>query len=163
MSFAAIDWNDVKDEKDLEVWNRLTSNFWLDTKIALSNDIAGWKTMPEDETTATVKVFTGLTLLDTLQSSVGAVSLMQDAVTPHEEAVFSNITFMEAVHAKSYSSIFSTLCTSDEIRATFEWGRTHPLLQKKVEIIQKYYDGNDPYMKKVASVYLESFMFYSGF
>ncbi|PIN64787.1 ribonucleotide-diphosphate reductase subunit beta, partial [Klebsiella pneumoniae] len=33
-------------------------------------------------------------------------ALMADALTPHEEAVLSNISFMEAVHARSYSSIF---------------------------------------------------------
>jgi ribonucleotide reductase beta subunit family protein with ferritin-like domain len=35
--------------------------------------------------------FTGLTLLDTIQNGAGAVKLMVYAVTPHEEAVLSNI------------------------------------------------------------------------
>ena len=26
---SAINWNKISDDKDLEVWNRLTSNFWL--------------------------------------------------------------------------------------------------------------------------------------
>jgi ribonucleoside-diphosphate reductase beta chain len=161
--FEAIDWNNAEDEKDVEVWNRLTNNFWLDTKIALSNDLKSWAGMSRDEKEATVRVFTGLTMLDTLQASVGAVSLMKDAENAHETAVLTNIAFMESVHAKTYSSIFSTLCSSQEIKETFAWGRIHPLLQKKVEIVRKYYDGYDPYMKKVASVFLESFMFYSGF
>lgn len=28
----AINWNRIEDEKDLEVWNRLTGNFWLPEK-----------------------------------------------------------------------------------------------------------------------------------
>lgn len=28
----AINWNRIQDDKDLEVWNRLTSNFWLPEK-----------------------------------------------------------------------------------------------------------------------------------
>lgn len=67
----------------------------------------------------TIRVFTGLTLLDTIQNTVGAPALMADALTPHEEAVLSNISFMEAVHARSYSSIFSTLCHSKEVDAAF--------------------------------------------
>ncbi len=59
-----------------------------------------------------MRVFTGLTLLDTIQGTVGAVSLIPDALTPHEEAVYTNIAFMESVHAKSYSNIFSTLCST---------------------------------------------------
>ena len=34
----AINWNNVEDEKDLEIWNRLTGNFWLPEKISLAND-----------------------------------------------------------------------------------------------------------------------------
>lgn len=29
----AINWNRIEDEKDLEVWNRLTMNFWLPEKF----------------------------------------------------------------------------------------------------------------------------------
>ena len=52
---------------------------------------------------------------------------MPDALTPHEEAVLSNISFMEA------------------------------------QIIQQHYRGDNPLKKKIASVFLESFLFYSGF
>ena len=68
-----------------------------------------------------MRVFTGLTLLDTIQGTVGAVSLLPDAVTAHEEAVYTNIAFMESVHAKSYSSIFSTLASTKEIDEAFRW------------------------------------------
>ncbi len=30
---SAINWNKISDDKDLEVWNRLTSNFWLPEKV----------------------------------------------------------------------------------------------------------------------------------
>ena len=100
--FEAINWNKIQDDKDLEVWDRLTGNFWLPEKIPLSNDLPSWKTLTKDEQLMTNRVFTGLTLLDTLQGTVGAVSLIPDARTPHEEAVYTNIAFMESVHAKSY-------------------------------------------------------------
>ena len=100
--FEAINWNKIQDEKDLEVWDRLTGNFWLPEKVPLSNDLPSWKTLNKDEQLMTNRVFTGLTLLDTLQGTVGAVSLIPDARTPHEEAVYTNIAFMESVHAKSY-------------------------------------------------------------
>ena len=84
---SAINWNRLEDEKDLEVWDRLTGNFWLPEKVPVSNDIPSWQKMTEDEHTLTMHVFTGLTLLDTIQGTVGAVSLIPDALTPHEEAV----------------------------------------------------------------------------
>lgn len=159
----AINWNKIQDDKDLEVWNRLTSNFWLPEKVPLSNDIPSWATLSAKEKQLTIRVFTGLTLLDTVQNVIGAPTLMKDAVTPHEEAVYSNICFMEAVHARSYSSIFSTLCATSDVDEAYRWSEENVALQNKAAIILSYYDGQDPLMKKVASVFLESFLFYSGF
>ncbi|QRN39376.1 class 1b ribonucleoside-diphosphate reductase subunit beta [Pectobacterium carotovorum] len=159
----AINWNKIEDDKDLEVWNRLTSNFWLPEKVPLSNDIPSWGTLNARERQLTIRVFTGLTLLDTIQNTLGAPTLMPDAVTPHEEAVLSNISFMEAVHARSYSSIFSTLCLTSEVDDAYRWSEENTALQKKSDIILSHYRSDDPLMKKVASVFLESFLFYSGF
>jgi ribonucleoside-diphosphate reductase beta chain len=158
-----INWNRVEDPIDLDVWNRLTSNFWLPEKVPVANDIQSWASLTEHEKEVTKKVFTGLTLLDTIQGTVGAMSLMPDARTPHEEAVITNIAFMESVHAKSYSTIFSTLCSTQEIDEAFRWSIENPFLNKKAEIVIDKYDGNDPLKRKVASTLLESFLFYSGF
>jgi len=160
---SAINWNRLEDEKDLEVWERLTGNFWLPEKVPISNDIQSWHTLSPAEQTLTMRVFTGLTLLDTIQGTVGAVSLIPDALTPHEEAVMTNIAFMESVHARSYSSIFMTLSTTPEIDDAFRWSEENPNLQRKAEIILEYYRGDDPLKRKVASTMLESFLFYSGF
>ncbi|WP_418276292.1 class 1b ribonucleoside-diphosphate reductase subunit beta [Isoptericola jiangsuensis] len=160
---TAINWNRLQDEKDLEVWDRLVGNFWLPEKVPVSNDIQSWNTLSGAEKTMTTRVFTGLTLLDTIQGTVGAVSLIPDALTPHEEAVYTNIAFMESVHAKSYSSIFSTLISTKEIDEAFAWSEANPHLQRKAEIVLGYYRGDDPLKRKVASTMLESFLFYSGF
>ena len=159
----AINWNRIEDDKDVDVWNRLVNNFWLPEKIPLSNDIQSWNTLTPEEQLLTMRVFTGLTLLDTVQATVGAVSLIPDAITPHEEAVYTNIAFMESVHAKSYSSIFSTLASTKEIDEAFRWSVENPNLQKKAQIVMEYYRGDNPLKRKVASTLLESFLFYSGF
>lgn len=159
----AINWNQIEDDKDLEVWNRLTSNFWLPEKVPLSNDIPAWNSLNAEEQQLTIRVFTGLTLLDTIQNTVGAPALMEDALTPHEEAVMSNVSFMEAVHARSYSSIFSTLCHSSDVDAAYAWSEENQALQRKADIVLEHYHHDDPLKKKIASVFLESFLFYSGF
>ena len=159
----AINWNRIQDEKDVEVWNRLVNNFWLPEKVPLSNDVQSWSHLTDEERLLSMRVFTGLTLLDTIQGTVGAVSLIPDAMTPHEEAVLTNIAFMESVHAKSYSSIFSTLASTPEIDEAFRWSRENRNLQAKAGLIVERYDGQDPYKKKIASTLLESFLFYSGF
>lgn len=168
MSLKAINWNRIEDEKDVEVWNRLVNNFWLPEKVPLSNDVQSWETLTEAEKIATMRVFTGLTMLDTIQGTIGAVSLIQDALTPHEEAVYTNISFMESVHAKSYSSIFSTLCSTKQIDEAFKWSEENEYLQAKATIVNSFYQAvdNGPFtalQRKAASTILESFLFYSGF
>ncbi len=160
---SAINWNKIEDDKDLEVWNRLTSNFWLPEKVPLSNDIPAWQTLNTAEQQLTIRVFTGLTLLDTIQNVAGAPALMADSLTPHEEAVLSNISFMEAVHARSYSSIFSTLCQTNDVDAAYAWSEENTSLQRKAQIALAHYASDEPLKKKIASVFLESFLFYSGF
>ena len=158
-----INWNKIEDPVDLDVWNRLTANFWMPEKVPLSNDVQSWGTLKESEKELTVRVFAGLTMLDTIQGTFGAFSMMPDARTQHEEAVLSNIAFMEHIHAKSYSSIFSTLCSSQEIEEAFRWSEENEYLQKKAKIVMSYYDGTDPLKRKIASTMLEGFLFYSGF
>lgn len=158
-----VNWNKIEDPIDLDVWNRLTANFWLPEKVALSNDVQSWASLSDTERLLTMRVFTGLTMLDTIQGTVGAVSLIPDARTQHEEAVLTNISFMESVHAKSYSSVFSTLTSTSEIEEAFRWSEENPYLQKKADIVLGYYHGDDPLKRKVASTLLESFLFYSGF
>lgn len=161
--YEAINWNAIEDMIDKGTWEKLTEQFWLDTRIPLSNDLDDWRTLSDIEKQTVGYVFGGLTLLDTIQSESGIEAIRKDVRTPHEEAVLNNIQFMESVHAKSYSSIFSTLNTKSEIEDIFKWTHSNPYLQKKAEKINEVYLTGTPLQKKIASVFLETFLFYSGF
>lgn len=91
-----INWNSIDDPFDLEVWNKVTQNFWLPEAVPVSNDLQSWGNLSEEDRWMTSRVFTGLTVLDTLQGRYGMTSLMEDAQTQHEEAVLANFSFMEA-------------------------------------------------------------------
>ncbi|WP_081913403.1 class 1b ribonucleoside-diphosphate reductase subunit beta [Glycomyces sp. NRRL B-16210] len=158
-----INWNRITDEKDLEVWNRLTANFWLPEKVPLSNDIQAWQRMTPEERTLTMRVFTGLTMLDTVQATVGEICQIQDARTDHEEAVYTNIAFMQSVHARSYSSVFSTLTSTAEIDDAYRWAVGNELLQERCKKVLAHYYGDEPLKRKVASTLLSSLLLYAGF
>ena len=162
-NYKAINGNNLEDQIDKATWEKLTEQFWLDTRIPLSNDLADWREFSEADKDVVAKVFGGLTLLDTLQSQDGVAVLKKDIRTQQEEAVFNNIEFMESVHAKSYSSIFSTLNTPKEIEEIFAWTDSNEILQYKAQKINDIYQNGTPLQKKVASVFLETFLFYSGF
>lgn len=161
--FKGVNWNAIEDMMDKLTYDKLVEQFWLSTRMPVSKDKSDWTNLPDVEKRLVERVFGGLTLLDTLQSEVGVDSLKVDARTQHEIAVYNNIAFMESEHARSYSSIFSTLNNVQEIRDIFEWIETHPTLQKKADLVNNMYVNGTPLQKKIASVFLESFLFYSGF
>lgn len=162
-NYIAINWNDLEDQIDKATWEKLTEQFWLDTRIPISKDLKDWRELTEKERELVDHVFGGLTLLDTLQSQDGLSSVRQEILTQHEEAVYNNIQFMESVHAKSYSSIFETLDTPDRIQRIFEWTNNNEYLQFKAKKINDIYQNGTGLQAKVASVFLETFLFYSGF
>ena len=162
-NYKAIDWNSIEDTIDKLTWEKLVEQFWTDTRIPVSNDLDDWTILPKAEKDMMGKVFGGLTLLDTLQSQDGVQSLKKAIRTQHEEAVFNNIQFMESMHAKSYSAIFSTLNSKNEIEEIFHWTNNNELLQFKANTINEIYHNGTDLQRKVASVFLESFLFYSGF
>lgn len=161
--YVAINWNEIEDTIDKATWEKLTEQFWLDTRIPLSNDLDDWRKMTPQEHYLVGHVFGGLTLLDTLQSQDGMTVLKENVRTQHEAAVLNNIEFMESVHAKSYSSIFETLNTPAEIADIFAWTTDNEFLQYKAQRINDVYHNGSALQKKAASVLLETFLFYSGF
>ena len=158
-----INWNKIPDMIDKLTWDKLIMQFWIPERFPVANDVDDWRNLSSDEKTLFNKVFGGLTLLDTLQGETGAMTFMKDSKSKHEHAVYTNIVFMEEVHAKSYSTIFSTFCTPSEIDEIFEWINTNKYLQYKANKINEVYQTMPMIYKKAASVMLESFLFYSGF
>lgn len=159
----AVNWNRIEDQVDLNVWNRANTNFWLPEKITISNDIPSFQTLSTDERLVLTRVFTGLTLLDTIQGLEGAPTMAADAITSHEPHVFNQFALMESIHARSYSSIFMTLCPTVEVDDAYTWSENNPYLQEKARLVREMYLGDCPLRRKITAVFLESFLFYSGF
>ncbi|AST96685.1 class 1b ribonucleoside-diphosphate reductase subunit beta [Shouchella clausii] len=168
--YDAANWSKHEDDFTQMFYNQNVKQFWLPEEVALNGDLLTWKYLTPAEKDTYMKVLAGLTLLDTEQGNTG-MPLVAEHVQGHQrKAVLNFMAMMEnAVHAKSYSNIFMTLATSEEINDLFEWVKVNPRLQKKANTIVSIYKdikrGDDISLFKalVASVYLESFLFYSGF
>ncbi|QGS52414.1 class 1b ribonucleoside-diphosphate reductase subunit beta [Spiroplasma tabanidicola] len=159
----SVNWNVINDEKDLEVWNRITQNFWLPEKIPVSNDLKSWSELTPDWQQLITRTFTGLTLLDTIQATIGDVAQIDHSLTDHEQVIYTNFAFMVAVHARSYGTIFSTLCSSDQIEEAHEWVINCKSLQERAKELIPYYTSSDPLKSKVAAALMPGFLLYGGF
>ncbi|NDI35502.1 class 1b ribonucleoside-diphosphate reductase subunit beta [Chengkuizengella sediminis] len=163
----AVNWNQPDDEFTKMFWDQNLLQFWIDTEIPLSEDKMSWMELNDTEKEVYKKVLGGLTLLDTEQGGIGMPMISQNLDGLQQKSVLGFMGAMEHIHAKSYSSIFSTLCTTEEINEIFGWVEGNEYLQKKAKIISTNYQNIntklDQYLAMVSSVFLESFLFYSGF
>lgn len=168
--FDAADWSQKDDNFTQMFYDQNVRQFWLPEEISLNGDLLTWKGMSDQERDVYKKALAGLTLLDTEQGNTGMPRIMAQVQGHQRKAVLNFMAMMEnAIHAKSYSNIYLTLASTEEIRNVFEWVKQNRYLQKKTTIINNVYTSikdNDPislYKGMVASVFLESFLFYSGF
>ncbi|HDX9577879.1 TPA: class 1b ribonucleoside-diphosphate reductase subunit beta [Bacillus pseudomycoides] len=167
----AVNWNKKEDDFSLMFWKQNIAQFWTEEEIAVSSDKNTWVQLSKEEQIAYKRVLGGLTLLDTKQGGEGMPLILVHLENLQAKSVLAFMGAMEEVHAKSYSHIFTTLATEEEIDGIFEWVDTHPILEKKSSIITNYYrrllkpqvTKKELYMAMVASVFLESYLFYSGF
>lgn len=167
----AVNWNKKEDDFSLMFWKQNIAQFWTEEEIAVSSDKNTWVQLSKEEQIAYKRVLGGLTLLDTKQGGEGMPLVLVHLENLQAKSVLAFMGAMEEVHAKSYSHIFTTLATEEEIDDIFDWVDNHPLLEKKAGIITSYYrrllkpevTKKELYMAMVASVFLESYLFYSGF
>lgn len=163
----AVNWNRPDDDFTITFWNQNIMQFWTDEEIPLSDDKMSWITLSNVERELYMKVLGGLTLLDTMQGGIGMPKILEHVDGLQRKAVLSFMGMMEQIHAKSYSSIFTTLSTTEEINELFQWVERNPHLQFKANKISHYYENinttKDLYLAMASSVLLESYLFYSGF
>ncbi|MGO4109971.1 class 1b ribonucleoside-diphosphate reductase subunit beta [Paenibacillus sp. YAF4_2] len=163
----AVNWNRPDDDFTLTFWQQNVMQFWTDEEIPLSDDKMDWMEMSDIERSVYKNVLGGLTLLDTIQGGIGMPKILEHVEGLQRKAVLAFMSMMEQIHAKSYSSIFTTLASTEEIDAIFQWVETNEQLQKKANLIASWYAGIETnqqlYKAMAASVFLESYLFYSGF
>ncbi|WP_431027155.1 class 1b ribonucleoside-diphosphate reductase subunit beta [Lysinibacillus sp. LZ02] len=167
LTFEAVNWNKPTSDLAQVFWDQQWKQIWFPEEIAVSKDVKQWQSFEHQDTYK--KVFGGLTLLDTVQTNIGMNEIAKFTPDFQEKAVLTVFGAFEAIHAKSYSYIFTTLCTNSEIDEVFEWVKKNEFLQYKANRISEVYqaieeDNPESLWKAMyASVMLESFLFYSGF
>lgn len=169
--YKAVNWNTLDNDYVEAFWEQNLRQFWIDTEYIPSKDIDSWHSLSSEMREAYKKVLGGLTLLDTLQSHTGMPKIIDHIDSLQCRSVLSYMCMMETIHAKSYSTIFTTVASTEEINEIFRWVQENQHLQYKAQKIDYYYQAlNNPdatlreiYLALVASVFLESYLFYSGF
>lgn len=185
--YTGANWNNNEDEFTQLFYQQNLSQFWRPEDISMNSDLNVWNTLPQNIKTAYVRNLQVLTFLDTYQGDIG-MPVVARSLEEHEHQRKAIINFMaameNAVHAKSYSNIFMTFLSGTEIDDLFTWGEENKELQAFLDLIVGEYQVLDKltyernygskkfdqqkfkiaqYKACVASVFLETYLFYSGF
>ena len=110
LTYEAVNWNKPTSELAQVFWDQQWKQIWFPEEIAVSKDVKQWQNFEHQDTYK--KVFAGLTLLDTVQTNIGMNQIAAYTTDLQEKAVLTVFASFEAIHAKSYSYIFTTLCTN---------------------------------------------------
>ena len=173
--FKAVNWNKPDDGFTSDIWLQNIAQFWVSREFPVLEDKLVWADLTPAQRAAYSQVLVGLTGLDTKQMNSGMPAVGFVTESDQRKTLISFMGAMEGIHAESYSAIFNTLLTSDEISALHEWGENQPNLNYKVQRINQYYmrglinkvngtlTPRDHFLTLAASVLLESYLFYSGF
>ncbi|NIZ19129.1 ribonucleotide-diphosphate reductase subunit beta [Entomospira culicis] len=172
---TAVNWNALpKDHFLLLGWEQLKSQLWFAEDVAIARDKDDWPQLLPHERDCYVKGLAVLTMLDTYQGDLGVatIALSLDEEEHHAKAILNFMGMSENfIHAKSYSNIFQTLLSPIEEEELFAWVNTQKTPQSIINLILRQYiclkeDLQNPIKRwkaMVASVYLETWLFYSGF
>ncbi|MER2226216.1 MAG: ribonucleotide-diphosphate reductase subunit beta [Carnobacterium sp.] len=163
LHYKAINWNEIEDLLDHSTWEKLTSLFWLDTRIPVTNEKSQWEALPENEREAFMKSLAGLASAATFQSEKGYLVINEGKHTQQEAAIYNNIQFIESVHAKAYNTILIGFNEPKEVDDLLTWADNNRELQYRLDRILEVYKTGTPLQKRVANLLLEGVLTYSGF
>lgn len=185
--FTGANWNQPEDEFTQDFFMELKSNIWHPEEIPVTTDKNTWSEISNRQQWAYAQNLQLLTYLDTYQGDLGmpVVARALPERFHQRKAMLGMMGFEEtSIHAKSYSSIFQTLLTPEQEKRLTQWGENSEGLQELVGEVVNQYQKMDKYIfmrdngmiqedddvykvelwkTMVTSVFLESFLFYSGF
>ncbi|MEZ0180226.1 class 1b ribonucleoside-diphosphate reductase subunit beta ['Camptotheca acuminata' phytoplasma] len=181
--YKGANWNQQEDDYTNFFYEQNLSQFWRPEDISLQSDLNVWENLSPNEKETYSKNLLVLTFLDTYQGDIGMPSILRSCF-PWEHQKKATLNFMgameNAVHAKSYSNIFITFLSKQKIDELFEWGEKQVNIQNILKNIVTIYEDLDKHTSSsdeididklnivkwkamVASVFLETWLFYCGF
>jgi ribonucleoside-diphosphate reductase beta chain len=185
--YEGANWNKFEDQYTQHFYEQNLSQFWRPEDISLQSDLHVWESLSLSEKKSYSRNLLVLTFLDTYQGDIGMPVILRsfNSIEHQKKATLNFMGAMEnAVHAKSYSNIFMTFMQHKEIEKLFLWGEKQQNLQnilnfiidvyenlEKQISIKKFYPNEynsinfneSKWKAMVVSVFLETWLFYSGF
>jgi ribonucleoside-diphosphate reductase beta chain len=164
-----LHWDNVAYPHFYDMRKTIRGLFWSAHEVNMVADTKQFPNLAERERSAFLKIIGLLATLDGPQTDIAA-KIGQYSTDPSVKSVMATIADQESEHNHSYTYILASVTHYDNQIASFEEGRTDPVLLERNERIAAVYNefAENPTIENVlkAMVYsalLEGLFFYSGF
>jgi ribonucleoside-diphosphate reductase beta chain len=163
-----INLNNVKYKTYYNLYTKQLEQFWIPSKVDLTNDKVNELT--DDEYTAFKGILSFLTFLDSIQ--VNNLPNISEYITAPEIKICLNTQqFFEIIHTASYQYIFeSTISSIEERQCIYDYWREDKILLERNSYIANIYQTFADTKEEeafaevlIANYILESLYFYQGF
>ncbi|MGF0047975.1 ribonucleotide-diphosphate reductase subunit beta [Streptococcus hyointestinalis] len=156
--YKAINWNDIEDELDNAVWEKLTSLFWLDTRIHIEEDKEQWESLSNVEQEQLNRLLVLLTNLATYQSMEAGEIIRQSERSQQEIAIINNLQFTEMVNTKAYNRILQVFNDNKNLQEWFDWVDNDEQVLNYLQEIDTIYQSTAATRKRFMSLCVEGLM-----
>lgn len=156
--YKAINWNDIEDELDNAVWEKLTSLFWLDTRIHIEEDKEQWESLSNVEQEQLNRLLVLLTNLATYQSMEAGEIIRQSECSQQEIAIINNLQFTEMVNTKAYNRILQVFNDNKNLQEWFDWVDNDEQVLNYLQEIDTIYQSTAATRKRFMSLCVEGLM-----
>lgn len=114
MTFTPLNWNLVGTDADTDrdAFNTMSANLWTPEQVSLVDDAEDMRGLSETERLALVRIFAGLSSIESLQAGNATSALSADAGRNDagtRQATLIAIAFGESIHTKAYSALIAEL------------------------------------------------------
>lgn len=168
-SSGILNWNDLKYPHFYDFREQIRALYWRANEVDMTQDVKQFPTLTAKEQDAFLKIIGLLATLDGPQTDIAA-KISAFATDPSVKSIMATIADQESEHNHSYAYVLSSVTDLAGQNASFETGRTDPVLLERNARIMDVYNtfATHPTIENVlkAMVYtalLEGLFFYSGF
>ena len=117
-TLKAVNWNDPSCKFYDDIYKKQTQQFWLPEELPVSDDKECWSNLDDKTKETYERILAGLTLLDTNQTT-GINKVAEKSDNMFIQSLLALFGGFESIHARSYSTICQTLCTTERIDELF--------------------------------------------
>lgn len=154
----------VKDQEAFEFYKRQEAAIWSASELDFSRDLEDFESLEENQKNFLLSVLSFFASGDGVVTKNLATRFLLESTQFEETAFYLAQSFIEIVHAETYSLIIASLVRDEKLREElFRAGEANPAVKRKEEWMEKFVFGSSyPKLHRLVAFACAEGIFFSG-